>query len=353
MRKLIAQQKRAHIVEDDIPIVKDSYILVKTMYSAISAGTEVTILENSKDTGINMGYSAMGVVEECGSGITDVQKGDLVACYGAPYVHHQEYLLVPKTLYAKVPNHVKPQEASLAGLGAIAIHALRIADLQFGETAVVIGLGVLGQMIAKIANAAAYNVIACDLSKERTNMLDEPNIKSFTSIEEMENEIQHSTNGQGADAVLLCTSGKRSQLTHESLKWIRNKGKVVIVGDIEPDFPRNLMFAKEAQLFISRAGGPGRYDNVYEQHAIDYPYGFIRWTEGRNIAEYIRLVSEKRINVKPFITEEVDFSDAPGAYEELQNKQSTTLTKLINYNEQGVDLDGKRTGSNYRNWCDC
>lgn len=333
MKKIVAQHKQARITEGETPNVKPNYILVKTMYSAISPGTEIMMLEASGEQEFVMGYNAMGVVAECGEGITDVQKGDLVACYGAPYVHHAEYLLVPKTLYAKVPNHVDPKEVALSGLGAIAIHALRIADLQFGETAVVVGLGVLGQIIAKIANAAAYNVIACDISKERAGMLNEPNIHAFSTLEEMEEEIYKQTNGNGADAVLLCAGGKRSPLTGKCLNWIRNKGKVVIVGDVEPDFPRNQMFAKEAQILISRAGGPGRYDKVYEQQAIDYPYGHIRWTEGRNIAEYVRLVSEERINVKPLVQKVIRFQDAPAAYEELRDKQSPVLTKIINYME--------------------
>ncbi|WP_077358676.1 zinc-dependent alcohol dehydrogenase [Virgibacillus halodenitrificans] len=331
MHKIVARNKQVHIVEEAIPKCKDNYILVKTMHSAISPGTELSMLESSKEEAFTMGYSAMGVVQAYGDGITDVQQGDLVACYGAPYVHHAEYLLVPRTLFTKVPANIDPKEAALAGLGAIAIHALRIANLQFGETLVVVGLGVLGQMVAKIANAAAYNVIVLDLSEERASMLKEPTIQSFSLTAEMEKEINKATNGHGADAVLLCAGGKRSSLTHESLNWIRNKGKVVIVGDLEPNFPRNLMFSKEAELLISRAGGPGRYDEVYESLAIDYPYEFIRWTEGRNIAEYIRLISEKRINVKPFVTDEINFFDAPVEYEKLKDKQSITLTKIINY----------------------
>ncbi|WP_042146669.1 zinc-binding alcohol dehydrogenase [Paucisalibacillus sp. EB02] len=333
MKKIVAQHKQVQIIEEEIPLVKSNYILVKTLYSAISPGTEIMMLEASGEQEFAMGYNAMGVVAECGEGITDVQKGDLVACYGAPYVHHAEYLLVPKTLYAKVPEHVEPKGVALSGLGAIAIHALRIADIQFGETAVVVGLGVLGQMIAKIANAAAYNVIACDLSKERAAMLTEHTINTFSTLEEMEEGINKQTNGNGADVVLLCAGGKRSPLTRDCLNWIRNKGKVVIVGDLEPDFPRNQMFAKEAQILISRAGGPGRYDKVYEQQAIDYPYGHIRWTEGRNIAEYVRLVSEGRIDVNPFVQDVIGFHDVPEAYEELRDKQSPVLTKIINYME--------------------
>ena len=187
-------------------------------------------------------------------------------------------------------------------------------------------------MIAKIANAAAYNVVAFDIQAERAAMLhEETSIRSYSTISEMESEIVKCTNSHGADAVLLCSGGKRSSLTHQSLEWIRQQGKVVIVGDIEPDFPRNLLFAKEAQILISRAGGPGRYDQVYEKRAIDYPYGYVRWTEGRNVAEYLRLVNDKRINVQPFLMDEVDFQDASAAYEELINKKSTTLTKIINY----------------------
>ncbi|MCH1626481.1 zinc-dependent alcohol dehydrogenase [Ferdinandcohnia quinoae] len=331
MRKIIANNKQVEISEDEVPTIKPSYVLVKTMYSVISPGTELSIIGNSEGKQITLGYSAMGEVVECGSNVTDVKKGDLVACYGAPYVQHAEYLLVPKTLYAKVPANVDSKEAALAGIGAIAIHALRIAKLEFGETAVVVGLGLLGQMIAKIANAAAYNVIAFDIHDNRSKMLSEENIKSYSSIVGMEKAIQEYTQNNGADAILLCVGGKRSPITHESLKWIRNKGKVVIVGDIEPDFPRELMFGKEAQLLISRAGGPGRYDGIYEQQAIDYPYGFVRWTEGRNIAEYIRLVSERRIDVTPFITDEVPFEEVAGEFEILVNKETTTLTKLIKF----------------------
>lgn len=333
MKRIVANNKRIEIIEDEVPNFegKPSYILIKTMYSVISPGTELTILANSENKQIHLGYSAMGEVVECGSMITDVKKGDLVACYGAPYVHHDEYLLVPKTLYAKVPESVDPKEAALGGLGAIAIHALRIANLQFGETAVIVGLGVLGQLIAKIANAAAYNVIAYDLNENRVEMFKSENSKTFGKIEELEDAIRIETNGYGADAVLLCAGGQRSPLTRDCLKWIRNKGKAVIVGDIEPDFPRNLMFAKEAELLISRAGGPGRYDSNYEKEAIDFPYEYVRWTEGRNLEEYVRLIKEKRIDVQPFISKVIDVDDAPKEVEKLLDKGSTTLTMLIHY----------------------
>ncbi|QUG40230.1 zinc-binding alcohol dehydrogenase [Psychrobacillus sp. INOP01] len=333
MKSIVASNGAVHILESESPVIKPSFLLIKTLFSAVSPGTEIGLVGNSKDRDITLGYSAVGIVEECGENVSNYRVGDLVACYGAPYVGHSEYLLVPTTLCAKVPPNVEPKQASLAGIGAIAIHALRVAKLEFGETVVVVGLGLLGQMIAKIANAAAFNVVALDIQEERVSMLQQEGIRSFTSISEMEAEIIKSTQKQGADAVLLCAGGKRSTLTHQSLSWIKNQGKVVIVGDIEPDFPREIMFAKEAQILISRAGGPGRYDQRYELQAMDYPYGYVRWTEGRNVAEYLRLVNENRINVQPFITEIVDFDSAPLAYEDLINKQSQILTSIIAYNK--------------------
>lgn len=332
MKSIVAKDQKVHIAEGVKPTIKPSYLLLKTLYSAISPGTELSLIGASGNREISLGYSAVGVVVECGEGVEDYQVGDTVACYGAPYVGHCEFLVVPITLCAKVPAGVEPKEAALAGIGAIAIHALRIAKLAFGETVVVVGLGLLGQMISKIADAAAYDVVAFDVQAERVAMLrDKGTIRSFSTLSEMESDIAKCTNNNGADAVLLCAGGKRSTLTHQSLKWIRSQGKVVIVGDIEPDFPRELLFGKEAQILISRAGGPGRYDQVYEKQAIDYPYGYVRWTEGRNVAEYLRLVHDKRIDVQPFLTDEVGFHDAPAAYDELVQKKSMIVTKIISY----------------------
>lgn len=332
MKSIVAKDQKVYIAEEIKPTIKPSYLLIKTLHSAISPGTELSLIGASDNREVPLGYSAVGIVVESGEGVENYQIGDTVACYGAPYVRHCEFLVVPITLCAKVPIGVETKEAALAGIGAIAIHALRIAKLEFGETVVVVGLGLLGQMIAKIANAAAYDVVAFDVQAERAAILnDEGNIRSFSTISEMEREIAKCTNNHGADAVLLCAGGKRSTLTHQSLEWICSQGKVVIVGDIEPDFPRDLLFGKEAQILISRAGGPGRYDQVYEKQAIDYPYGYVRWTEGRNVAEYLRLVHDKRIDVQPFLTDEVGFHDAPAAYDELVWKKSTTLTKIITY----------------------
>lgn len=331
MRAIVAINKAVHMKEIEKPSIKPGYVLLKTSYSAVSPGTELTLLASSDQGERYLGYSAVGQVEEVGEGVDGLMPGDTVACYGAPYVQHAEYLLIPKTLCAKVPEGMPAEAASLAGIGAIAIHALRVSRLQFGESIVIVGLGVLGQMIAKIAHAAAYDVIAYDLSEKRANMLRKDGIHVLTKEADLDELLPTITNGHGADAVLLCVGGKRSPLTSKSLQWVRKQGKVVIVGDIEPDFPREEMFAKEAQIFISRAGGPGRYDAVYERAAIDYPYGYVRWTEGRNVAEYVRLVAQGKIDVSDFTAEMLPFEEAETAYEALLDKTSTTLTTIFQY----------------------
>lgn len=334
MKTVIAKDGVVSIEESEIPSIKKHYVLIKTKYSVISPGTELSLIAASHGRKIYLGYSAMGEAVEVGEGVDHIAKGDYVACYGAPYVKHAEYLLVPKTLCCKVPGNVDPKAAALGGLGAISIHALRIAKLQFGEWSLVAGLGILGQLIAQIAHASLYRVIPYDVSEARAKSFQEiTGIPAFLSTQEIEQIIKNETKGLGVDAVLLCAGGKRSNLTHKSLDWVRDQGKIVIVGDIEPEFPRAPMFNKEAQILISRAGGPGRYDPVFEKNAIDYPYGFIRWTEGRNVEEFIRIVSEKRINVSPYLTEIIELDQIEEGYQELINKQSPVLTKIIKYHD--------------------
>jgi threonine dehydrogenase-like Zn-dependent dehydrogenase len=332
MKSVVAMDGNVMIKDEEIPEVTDGYLLIRTVYSAISPGTELGLLALSHNAMRSLGYSAVGQIVKCGKNTFPFSENEMVACYGAPYVKHAEYLLVPKTLCSSIPLSVDPIEGALAGLGAIAIHSLRVANLQFGESVVVAGLGILGQLIGQIAQSAGYQVLPFDISEERAELFQRiTGIQSFRKLEDLSEAIQKKTKGFGADAVLLCAGGKESTLTGESLKWIRDKGKVVIVGDIEPLFPRDLMFNKEAQILISRAGGPGRYDPLYEKSATDYPYGFIRWTEGRNVEEYIRLLSEGRIKVAPYLENIVSLNNVQSAYQHLKDKNTSTLTNIIDF----------------------
>jgi threonine dehydrogenase-like Zn-dependent dehydrogenase len=332
MKSICARNGKICITEKEIPKIKDNFVLVKTSYTAISPGTEITMTKNSGNEHVSLGYSASGEAVEVGEGVDRIRVGDRVACYGAPYVSHSEYLLVPKTLCTKLSDGVDLKEASLGGMGAIAIHALRQAHLQFGEIAVVSGLGIFGQLIGQIAHTSALRVVPLNNTEKRAELFERiTGIRTFVKEAEMEDHLRSMSHERGADAVFLCAGKSAGYQTNKSLEWLRNRGKSIIVGDIEPHYDRGLMFEKEIEIMISRAGGPGRYDKLYELQAIDYPYGYVRWTEGRNLEEFIRLVAENRINVRDYIRESVKVDEVGSALEELKSGDSTELTKLISY----------------------
>jgi threonine dehydrogenase-like Zn-dependent dehydrogenase len=332
MKYVGAKNGEVFTFNKEIPQVKENYVLIKTKYSAISPGTENTMLVNSKDEIVALGYCAAGVVESIGENVSEFIVGEKVACYGAPYVYHSEYLLVPKTMCVKVPENLDLKEASLGGIGAIAIHALRKANLQFGEVAVVVGLGIFGQILGQVAVNAGYQVLPLNRSTPRAELFENvTGVKSFCDEKELEKEIARKTNGRGADAVFLCTGGDSNYLTNKSLEWLRDKGKSVIVGDLQPNYQRELMFAKEIEILISRAGGPGRYDESFEKNAVDYPYGQVRWTETRNVAEFIRLLNEKRIEISNYPIKTVNFENISETYRKLHSKGNTVLTNIFDY----------------------
>jgi threonine dehydrogenase-like Zn-dependent dehydrogenase len=331
MKAIATQHGEIQITEISKPELPAGHVLIRTGYSAISPGTELSFVERATEQLVILGYSAVGIIEQLGDGVDDLQIGQRVACYGVPYVRHAEYLAVPTNLTSLVPEHVKPEEAAFAGLGAIAIHALRVANLAFGESVIVVGLGILGNIIAQIAHAVAYRTAGYDLNSERSAMLRQQGLMHIYDQQSLlEEHLAEATGGIGADAVILCASGPGEELINQSLKWIRDRGKIVIVGDLTMEFSRGLMFGKEAQVLISRAGGPGRYDAQYEKENRDYPLGFVRWTEGRNIGEYIRLLAEGRISVMPLITNVYPLERAAEAYANYR-KPNQTIATLIKY----------------------
>lgn len=327
MRAVKGLNGAAALVELPDPEVKAQFIKVKTDYSAVSVGTELMMIRNSGDA--NLGYSATGIVVEIGEGVTHVVPGQRVACYGVPT--HRDYLLVPKHLVAPVPEGVSPEEAAFVGIGAIAIHALRQADLRFGETVVIAGLGILGQVIARIAHAAAYRVIGLELMDERAQMLESIGAVACRSKEELKELIESDPSLAGADAVLLCASNRKFSMIDQALSWMRDRGRVVIVGDTGTEFDRDLLFMKEASVHISRAGGPGRYEPTYEQQGVDYPIGYVRWTEGRNVQEFLRLLKEKRIDIKQLITNECLLDTLPDMYKSCAESPQQTMGIVVRY----------------------
>ncbi|MFF2886570.1 zinc-binding alcohol dehydrogenase [Paenibacillus sp. NPDC057967] len=331
MKAVATQHGKIVIADMAVAETPPGHVLIRTEYSAISPGTEMGFVTRGSDTLTPLGYSAVGIVEDVGEGVSGVQRGQRLACYGVPYVRHAEWLNVPTNLTAVVPDHVDPKEAAFAGLGAIAVHALRVADLQFGESAIVAGLGTLGNLITQIASAAAIRTAGIDVTEERAAMLRSQGYPHmYHDAAELTSNLGDAAGAGGADAVLLCAGGPGESLINQGLEWIRDRGKVIIVGDLSMTYSRALMFAKEAQILISRAGGPGRYDKQYELENRDYPSGHVRWTEGRNIAEYIRLLGEGRISMKPLITDIYPLEHASEAYDNYRSPGKSIAT-LIRY----------------------
>ena len=323
------------VFTEEEPSVVDHHLKIETLYSAISPGTELSMSSKSKDEVLKLGYSAVGTVVECGNEVEGFEVGDVVAVYGAPYTGHREYLIVPKTLCAKVGDGVDHKDAALAGLGAIAIHALRQADLQFGETIVVVGLGIYGQLISQIGRAAGFRVLPLNRSRARAELLESVSgIKSYDDEHEMQMRLNEITHGKGADAVFLCAGGQAGDLTNKSLHWLKDRGTSVIVGDFAVDYQRQAMFTKEIVIKISRAGGPGRYDTSYEKMAVDYPYGYVRWTEGRNTEEFIRLLQDKLITVSDYYDQPFFVDECNKAYNSLNVRGSSFLTQVIYYKKE-------------------
>ncbi|WP_309119959.1 zinc-binding alcohol dehydrogenase [Paenibacillus sp.] len=332
MRSVVSHEQQVKVIEKERPVIQPNYVLMQTRYSMVSPGTELTSIRRSGSAPSSLGYSAAGIAVEVGEQVDHIRIGQPVACYGAPYVNHSEYLLVPKHLITPVPDHVDLKEAASAGLGAIAIHALRQSGLVFGEIAVVIGLGIIGQLLARIAHAAAIKVIALDLIEERRAALREvPGIAVCSSNAELEDAVARVTGNIGADAVFHCAAGRQKELLDGSFDWIRDRGKIVIVGDMVMEFTRSQMFKKEADVIISRAGGPGRYDAAYEKECRDYPIGYVRWTEGRNMQEYIRLLSDRLICVSSLITRQSSLFDVAEMYRDFVDRPQQILGGVISY----------------------
>lgn len=331
MKAARSHNGQVEIVDIPVPAVTDQSVLVRTEYSALSMGTELMLLRKKMDT--FLGYSGTGIVMETGSGVSHVQVGQRIACYGVPV--HSEFFLAYKHHVIPLPEHVDPREAAFAGIASIAVHALRQADLRFGETVVVLGLGIVGQLIVQIAHAAAYQVVAFDLLEDRCRMAEQgAKVDVCRNVREVDERVRARTGGKGADCVLICSSSKQERLIDRGLEWIRDRGKIVIVGDTDTQFERDALFAKEAQITISRAGGPGRYDEAYEQEGYDYPYGFVRWTLARNLAEYVRLLAEGRLNVRHLITGQYSLEELAKAYREALAAPDKTLGVLIGFDRQ-------------------
>jgi predicted dehydrogenase/threonine dehydrogenase-like Zn-dependent dehydrogenase len=367
--------KKGKTYTDDVPapmVNKDS-ILVKVYYSCISAGTEISSLMSSGNSKIKdvlsdpnkvvkaidhvkkeglsrtiqkaqgkfeeaeqIGYSASGVAIKIGDNIKDIKVNEKVACAGAGIANHAEYIEVPGNLLVKIPDDVDFDSASTVALGAIALQGVRRANVTLGEYVAVIGLGILGQITVQLLKANGCRVIGVDLDERRLQKALELGMNKGTNPEN-DDILKIATsfsNGYGIDAVIITAATNSKAPLAQAFQMCRKKGRVVLVGVVGMEINREDMYKKELDFLIATSYGPGRYDEQYEQKGIDYPYAYVRWTENRNMEEYLKLIADQKINIKPLIEQEYKIEDAPLAYEELMTSETKPLITLLKYKQE-------------------
>lgn len=345
------------LIDTPLPTIKDNYVIVETLYSAVSAGTErgltsfggknliqkalerpdqvKKVLEKMSTDGVlttvesafarlnepmPMGYSAVGRVIECGRGVSEVNKGDLVAMAGQAY--HSEINRVNKNLIAKIPNGMTDyKQGALCALGGIALHGIHQAQIVPGETVAVIGLGLLGHITARILNAYGCDVFGYDI-KDRT--LPGTSLKAFVfSNDENAADITKSlTKGRGVDKVIITAAANSNAPMDLAAAITRDRATICMIGVTQMNIDRRPYYEKELTFTIARSYGPGRYDSNYEENGIDYPIGHVRFTEGRNLEEFIRLIAGKRADFADLITHEIEFEKADIAYEMITTNKN-------------------------------
>ncbi|MCL5994964.1 MAG: bi-domain-containing oxidoreductase [Chloroflexi bacterium] len=351
-------------------------ILVRTTHSLISVGTERYMLDLAKkslvgkamarpdlvrqvinkvrteglaeayrqsmgrlDSPVPLGYSAAGVVTAIGAGVTGFTVGDRVACAGSGIAGHAEILRVPKTLAVKIPDNVSGEAASFVALGGIAMHAVRLATLTFGERVVVLGLGLLGQLAVQIAAAAGCHVFGLDVSTPKVAMACQHGASAGAAIgqEDVLSAVRAFTDGGGADAVLIFASTASNQPIELAAELARVRGKIVVPGLVGLNLPRKLFYEKELDFAVSRAWGPGMYDPDYEAGETDYPLPFVRWTAQRNMAHFLELIGAGRVSVDHLISHRFPIDQAIAAYEMILAGQAPTIGVILQYPEQVDD----------------
>jgi polar amino acid transport system substrate-binding protein len=275
------------------------------------------------------------MVVEAGGQVHKFSPGDRVACIGAGYAAHAEYISVPENLVCKIPPNLTWAEASSAMLGIIALHGIRCSQSKAGEIVAVIGLGLLGLLTLQILRAYGFKVIGMDVDPAKIKIARKLGADDvYTAEGEFKNGVDRISSSHGADAVIITASTQSDVPVNTAVDLIRYGGKIVVVGvaDIHPQ--RNEMWHKEVEIIVSKAGGPGIFDPLYENQGIDYPVGYIRWTQNRNLEEYLRLLAEKKVDVNRLISHEFNFENAETVYADMLAGRGGPYTGVVfNYPE--------------------
>src|SRR5271155_3195249 len=291
-----------------------------------------------------LGYSSAGTVVAVGGGVTGISPEDRVACAGAGYSVHAEFACIPRLLVARIPSDsVSFDEAAFTTVGAVALHGVRTAEVKLGDCVAVIGLGLLGQLTVQILKAAGCCVLGMDISAERAALALRLGADAVsTSFSGFQDLCQQYSGRHGADAVVITAQTSSNDPVDLAGAVARHRAVVVAVGTVAMDIPRRTFYDKELDFRISRSYGPGRYDVAYEQKGIDYPIGYVRWTETRNMEAFLTLLADRKLDLHALITHRFPIARAQSAYDLINGKtQDALLGVLISY-PQNADADDTR-----------
>jgi len=353
------------IVDVPIPQVRKNSALVRNAASLVSAGTERSLVEfgeknllqkatsrpdlmkqvldkakregvlstlestfNRLDQPMVLGYSSAGTIVEVGEGLVGFKVGDRVVCAGGNHAVHAEYAVIPQNLLAHLPQEIPFESACFATLGAIALNGIRLAHLELGEHVAVIGLGLLGLLTARLVEANGCQVTGIEPSLKRVEFARKADIQAFQR-EDILSSMASLTQNRGFDAVLICAATSSSDTVELAGEIVRDRGSVISLGVVGLDIPRKPYYEKEIFFQVSRSSGPGRYDPVYEEAGVDYPLGYVRWTEGRNLQAFVQLLHARKIEVADLITHQFIIDDAVKAYELITGKAKEEYVGIV------------------------
>jgi predicted dehydrogenase/threonine dehydrogenase-like Zn-dependent dehydrogenase len=352
------------------PLVEKGRILIRVINSCISAGTEMASVSSTgkspvrimreqpekirkifdmirseglrkiadqykfiKESGQPTGYSVSGVVIGLGEGVTGFKVGEHVAAAGGGFAYHAEFVEVPVNLVVSIPDGLSFSEASTVAIGAIALHGVRRAGVEIGEFCVVMGVGILGLIAVQILKKSGARVIAIDIDEKRLDLASRlgADFTINSGGEDPVKAVENITVGHGSDALLFAASTSDSKPLSQAFQMCRRKGKVVLMGVSGMELNRKDIYPGELDLNVSTSYGPGRYDKNYEENGVDYPYAYVRWTEGRNFTEYLRLLATKQVAIEPLIHKQFPVEEAGIAFDSLKDKENKPLIVLLDY----------------------
>ena len=369
---------KTEVVEVPIPQIKKGNVLVQTAASLVSAGTERNLVSfaekslvgkaqsrpdlvkqvidkarregllttfesamNRLDQPLSLGYSSCGTVVEAAEDVLDFKPGDRVVCAGGGHAVHAEYGLIPQNLITHLPDAVDFESGAFATMGSIALNGIRLANPQLGDKVAIIGLGLLGLITAQLVKANGCSVYGMDISPARVDFARKLGIQADTNATLLENYLPF-TRGKGFDIILICADTPSDETVNFATQIARDRAHVISLGVVGLHIERKGYYEKELFFQVARSSGPGRYDAAYEEQGHDYPIGYVRWTEGRNLQAFVDLLASGQITMQALITHRFPIEDAPRAYELITGKlQEPYLGVLLTYPQQAGQREQK------------